>query len=172
MDISFDKKLGHEMDKDLGYSVDSKSDGPLNSCINTPKAKCFNSGAIKALSLGFCDFGSIINNVNMNLSFPVLLESPLHSVASVKKKLCFELTESFVLDIGLLAVLESTLYDKLKGVRKLFYKIDSFGDASTPSKFLGIVRVSFTFESSLTMVKQLAVSENFVVNANLKKISI
>ncbi|KAG9292762.1 hypothetical protein G9A89_001292 [Geosiphon pyriformis] len=114
MNTSSDEKLGHKMGKDLDYSADSKSDGLLNSCTNTPKAKCFNSGAVKALSLSLCNFGSIINNVDMNLLPLVPLESPFCPVASVKERLCFELTKSFAFNIGLLAVPESTLHDKLK----------------------------------------------------------
>ncbi|KAG9298544.1 hypothetical protein G9A89_018903 [Geosiphon pyriformis] len=172
MNTSSDEKLGHKIGKNLDYSANSKSDEPLNSCTNTPKAKCFNSGAVKASSLSFCNFGSIIDNVDMNLLPPVLLKSPLCSVASVKKRLCFELTKFFVLNIGLLAVPRSTLHNKLKGVRKLFYKINSFRDVSTLLKFPGIIRASFTSKSSFALAKQLAVSKNFVVNTNLKKINI
>ncbi|KAG9302343.1 hypothetical protein G9A89_008835 [Geosiphon pyriformis] len=172
MNTSFDKKLGHKMGKNLDYSADSKSDGPLDSCINTPKAKCFNSDTVKTPSLGFCDFGSTVDNVNMDLPLFVSLETPLYPVTSVKKRLCFEPTKFFALNIGLLAVSRNTLHNKLKGVRKLFYKIDGFGDVSTPLKFPDIIKMSFTSKSSLALAKQLAVSENFVVNIDLKKISI
>ncbi|KAG9298540.1 hypothetical protein G9A89_018899 [Geosiphon pyriformis] len=172
MNTSLDEKLGHKIGKDLGYSANSKSDGPLNSCTNTPKTKCFNSGVVKASSLSFCNFGSIVDDVNMNLLSSILLESPLCSVASVKKRLCFELTKFFALNIGLLAVPRSTLHNKLKSVRKLFYKINSFRDVSTLLKFPGIIRAFFTSKSSFALAKQLAVSENFVVNTDLKKINI
>ncbi|KAG9303133.1 hypothetical protein G9A89_005091 [Geosiphon pyriformis] len=172
MDTSSNEKLGHKMGKNLGYNIDSKSNKPLNSCTNTPKAKHFNSNMVKASSLGPCDFGSTINNIDIDLSPPVPLEFLLCLVASVKKRLCFEPTKSFALNIGLLAVSRNTLCNKLKGVRKLFYKIDGFGGALTLSKFLGIIRVSFTSEFNLALAKQLAVSENLVVNTDLKKISI
>ncbi|KAG9304362.1 hypothetical protein G9A89_019924 [Geosiphon pyriformis] len=162
MDISFDEKLGHKMGKDLGYGADSKSNRPLDSCTNTPKAKCFNSDMVKALSLSPCNFGSTIDNIDMDLPPSVSLKFTFCLVASVKERLCFELTKFFTLDIGLLAVLRSTLCDKLKGVRKLFYKIDGFGGVLTPSKFLGIIRASFMSESSLVLAKQLAVSKNIV----------
>ncbi|KAG9296040.1 hypothetical protein G9A89_011892 [Geosiphon pyriformis] len=142
--------------KDMSYDAGSESDGQLDSCTNTPKAKCFDSGTVNALSLGLCDFGSAINDFDMGLSPPVSLRPPHCPVVSVKKKLCFEPTKSFALDIGLLAVPRSTLCDKLKGVKSLFYKIDT----------------SFTSDSSFAMAKQLAVSKNFVVNTNLKKIGI
>ncbi|KAG9287374.1 hypothetical protein G9A89_023746 [Geosiphon pyriformis] len=172
MDISSNEKLGYKMSKNLGYGAGSESDELLDSCTNTPKAKHFNSSIVKVLSLGFCDFGSVIDNVNMGLPLLVSLESPFCLVASIKKKLCFELTKSFALNIGLLAIPRSTLHDKLKDVRKLFYKIDGFGGVSTLSKFLGIVKVSFISDSSLILAKQLVMFENLVVNTNLKKIEI
>ncbi|KAG9303520.1 hypothetical protein G9A89_018416 [Geosiphon pyriformis] len=172
IDISSEKKLGRELGKNLGYSAGSKSDKLLDSHTNTPKTKHFNSGMIKVPSLGPCDFGSTVDDVNIDLSSSVLLESPSRSVTSVKERFCFKPTKSFALNIGLSAIPGNTLHDKLKSVKKLFYKVNSFGGVSTPSKFPGIVRASFMFESSLTLAKQLAVSENLVVNADLKKISI
>ncbi|KAG9285611.1 hypothetical protein G9A89_009251 [Geosiphon pyriformis] len=172
MDISSEEKLKHKLDKDLGYSAGSKSNRPLNSHTNTSKAKHFNSSMVKVLFLRPCDFGSAIDNIDINLSPSVPLESSLHLVTSVKEKLCFEPTKSFALDIGLSTISRNILCDKLKGVRKLFYKVDGFGGTSTPWKFPDIVRAFFMPVSSLTLAKQLAVSENLVVNANLKKISI
>ncbi|KAG9305001.1 hypothetical protein G9A89_007404 [Geosiphon pyriformis] len=172
MDTSYDGKLECEISKNMGYGASSKSNRQLNFCINTPKMKHFNSSMVNVLSLGLCDFGSAINNFDMGLSPSVFLRPFHHFVASVKKKLCFEPTKSFTLNIGLLAVPESTLCDKLKGVRSLFYKIDGFGGASTPLKFPSIIWASFTSDSSLTMAKQLAVSKNLVINADFKKISI
>ncbi|KAG9298946.1 hypothetical protein G9A89_015968 [Geosiphon pyriformis] len=172
IDTSSEKKLEYELGKDLDYSTGSKSNRLLNSCTNTPKTKRFNSDAVKILSLEPCDFGSAVNDVDMDLPPSVLLESPLHSVTSVKERFCFKPTKSFALDIGLSAIPGNTLYNKLKGVRKLFYKVDGFGSASTPSKFPGIVKTSFISESSFTLAKQLAVSKNLLVNTDLKKIGI
>ncbi|KAG9305286.1 hypothetical protein G9A89_007781 [Geosiphon pyriformis] len=172
MDISSKEKLEHELGKDLGYSVGNESDKLLDSCTNILKTKHFNFGMVKISSLGPCDFGSVVDDVDMDLTPSVLLESPLCSVTSVKERLCFEPTKFFALNIGLLAIPRNTLCDKLKDVRKLFYKVDGFGGALTPSKFPGIVRMFFTSVSSLALAKQLAVSENLVVNTDLKKISI
>ncbi|KAG9298838.1 hypothetical protein G9A89_015859 [Geosiphon pyriformis] len=173
MKVAFEHQVtGHKMGKDLDYSAGSKSDRLLNSCTNTPKTKHFNSGTVKASSLGPCDFDSAVNDIDMDLLLSVPLKFSLHPVASVKKRLCFKPTKFFALDIDLLAISGSTLCDKLKGVRKLFYKINGFGGVLTPLKFPGIIRVSFMSESSFALAKQLAVSENLVVNADLKKISI
>ncbi|KAG9288596.1 hypothetical protein G9A89_006697 [Geosiphon pyriformis] len=157
MDTFFNDKLGHKMGKNLGYGADSKSDRPLDSCTNTLKAKHFNSDMVKALSLGLCNFGSVIDNINMNLLPPVSLKFLFHLVAFVKKKLCFEPTKSFAVNIGLLA--------------KLFYKIDGFGDASISLKFSGIIKMSFMSEFSLALVKQLVVFEN-LVEIIIKKIPV
>ncbi|KAG9303428.1 hypothetical protein G9A89_013754 [Geosiphon pyriformis] len=127
MDTFSNKKLEHKMGKNMSYDAGSKSNGSLDSSINTSKMKHFNSGMIKTQFLGLCDFGSAVDNVDMDLPPPVSLESSLCLVASVKEKLCFELTKSFTLDIGLLAISRTTLHNKLKSVRKLFYKIDGFG---------------------------------------------
>ncbi|KAG9300154.1 hypothetical protein G9A89_010564 [Geosiphon pyriformis] len=170
MDTSFDKKLEYEMGKDVGYGADSKSDGQLDSCTNTPKAKCFNSGTVVAPSLGLCDFGSATNDISMGLFSPIFLEPSHYSVAFVKKKICFEPIKFFALDIGLSAVSESSLHDKLKSIKLLFYKIDGFGGVSTSSKLSDIIQTSFTSDSSLALARQLAVSKNLVINANLKKI--
>ncbi|KAG9291307.1 hypothetical protein G9A89_021809 [Geosiphon pyriformis] len=172
INIFSNEKLEHEIGKNMGYGAGSKSDRPLDSSTNTPKAKCFNTDMVKTQFLSLCNFGSTINNVNMDLSSPVSLESSLCPVFSVKERLCFKLAKFFVLNIGLSAIPGTTLHNKLKSVRKLFYKINSFRGMLIPSKFLGIVRVSFTSEFSLILAKQLAVSENFVVNADLKKIGI
>ncbi|KAG9297604.1 hypothetical protein G9A89_007679 [Geosiphon pyriformis] len=55
--------------------------------------------------------------------------------------------------------------------KKIFYQVDGFGGASTPSKFLEIIRLSFIFESSLKKAKKLAVSENILVNDDVKQIN-
>ncbi|KAG9298992.1 hypothetical protein G9A89_020305 [Geosiphon pyriformis] len=172
IDISSNEKLGHKIGKNLGYSADSKSDKPLDSCTNIPKAKCFNFGTVKTSLLGFCDFGSTVDDVDMDLPSFVSLESSLCLVVSVKEKFCFELIKSFALNIGLLAVSGSTLCNKLKSVKKLFYKIDGFGNVLTPSKFPGIVKASFISESSFALAKQLAVSENLVISVDLPKLAI
>ncbi|KAG9301298.1 hypothetical protein G9A89_009230 [Geosiphon pyriformis] len=173
MDISSEEKLGHKLGKDLGYGAGSESDGLLNSHTNTSKAKCFNFDMVKVLSLGPCDFGSAVDDIDIDLSSSVSLKSPFHSVTSVKERFCFEPTKFFTLDIGLSAVPGNTLHNKLKSVRKLFYKVDGFGSVLTPSKFPGIVRMSFTSEFSLTLAKQLVVSKNLVeILVNLPKLAI
>ncbi|KAG9301079.1 hypothetical protein G9A89_012462 [Geosiphon pyriformis] len=148
IDTSSNKKLEYEMGKNMGYG--SKSDGQLDSCTNTPKAKCFNSDMIVAPFLDLCDFGSVTDDINMGLPLSVSLGFFYCSVASVKEKLCFEPIKSFVLDIGLSAIPRNSLCNKLKS----------------------IIWASFTSNSSLALTKQLAVFENLVINADLKKFGI
>ncbi|KAG9291303.1 hypothetical protein G9A89_021805 [Geosiphon pyriformis] len=61
--------------------------------------------------------------------------------------------KSFALDIELSAI------------------IDGFGGASTPSKFPGIIRSSFTSEKSLIKAKKMAISEKILVNDDLRKVN-
>ncbi|KAG9289663.1 hypothetical protein G9A89_014398 [Geosiphon pyriformis] len=98
-------------------------------------------------------------------SFVLLIESCAVDTRS------FRPVKSFTLDIELSVVPEKTNGDKLFAVKKIFYKIDGFGGASTPSKFPGIIRLSFTSESSLNKAKLLAVSENILVNDDHRKVN-
>ncbi|KAG9306139.1 hypothetical protein G9A89_016043 [Geosiphon pyriformis] len=79
--------------------------------------------------------------------------------------------KSFALDIELSAVSGKTVSDKLICVKKIFYQVNGFGRASTPSKFLGIIRSSFTSEKSLIKAREMAISEKFLVNDDLRKVN-
>ncbi|KAG9292412.1 hypothetical protein G9A89_015282 [Geosiphon pyriformis] len=79
--------------------------------------------------------------------------------------------KSFALDIELSAVPEKTVSDKLICVKKIFYQVDGFGEASTPSKFPGIIRSSFTSEKNLIKAREMAISEKILVNNNLRKVN-
>ncbi|KAG9294193.1 hypothetical protein G9A89_021552 [Geosiphon pyriformis] len=78
----------------------------------------------------------------------------------------------FALDIELSKVLGKTNSDKLISIKNFFYYIDGFRGALTSSKFPGIIRSTFTSESSLNKAKLMAVNENIIVNSDLKKINI
>ncbi|KAG9302482.1 hypothetical protein G9A89_006446 [Geosiphon pyriformis] len=84
----------------------------------------------------------------------------------------FNLSKLFALDIELSAIPGKTNNDKMISLKKNFYHIDGFGRASTPSKFPGIIRSSFTSEISLNKAKELAISEKILVNDNLRKSSV
>ncbi|KAG9299851.1 hypothetical protein G9A89_003395 [Geosiphon pyriformis] len=84
----------------------------------------------------------------------------------------FNLAKSFALDIELSAVPRKTNGDKLLFVKKIFYRIDSFGGALTPSKFPGVIRSTFTSESSLNKAKLMVISKKIIINSDLKKIPV
>ncbi|KAG9304508.1 hypothetical protein G9A89_020072 [Geosiphon pyriformis] len=90
----------------------------------------------------------------------------------VMKKRSFKPVKSFTLDVELSAVSRNTNNNKLISIKNFFYKIDGFGGASTPSKFSGVIRSTFTSESSLIKAKKMAVYEKIVVNSDLKKANI
>ncbi|KAG9295440.1 hypothetical protein G9A89_013469 [Geosiphon pyriformis] len=83
----------------------------------------------------------------------------------------FEPVKSFALDVELSAVPEKLNSDKLFKIKKIFYKIDGFGGASTPSKFPGVIRSTFTNESSLVKVRELVICEKIMVNNDLRKVN-
>ncbi|KAG9292020.1 hypothetical protein G9A89_017919 [Geosiphon pyriformis] len=83
----------------------------------------------------------------------------------------FILVKSFVLDIELSAVPGKTVSDKLICVKKIFYQVNGFGRASTPSKFPGIIRSLFTSEKSLIKAREMAICEKILVNDDLRKVN-
>ncbi|KAG9290693.1 hypothetical protein G9A89_011656 [Geosiphon pyriformis] len=95
--------------------------------------------------------------------------SPVRSCALVKRN--FNLSKSFALDIEISAIPGKTNGDKLVSIKKIFYQVDGFGGAFTPSKFPGIIRSTFTSEASMNKAKSLAVSEKILVNNELRKVN-
>ncbi|KAG9306520.1 hypothetical protein G9A89_004717 [Geosiphon pyriformis] len=83
---------------------------------------------------------------------------------------CFNLMKSFVLDIELFAMPGKLVSDKLISLKKIFYQVNGFGGAFTPLKFSGIIKSSFTSESSLNKTKVLAISNNIIVNDDFRKL--
>ncbi|KAG9291986.1 hypothetical protein G9A89_017885 [Geosiphon pyriformis] len=83
----------------------------------------------------------------------------------------FDSKKFFALDVEFSAVSDKISGNKLLHLKKIFYRIDGFGGASTPSKFSGIIKLSFTLESSLNKAKDLAVSKKILVNSEIRKIN-
>ncbi|KAG9286563.1 hypothetical protein G9A89_014729 [Geosiphon pyriformis] len=119
---------------------------PMSSKVKTKKAL--------GKPLGKIDFSKDSDGNSILSDAPLELPPPLKNLVNVSVR------KSFALDIGL---------DKLVVVRKLFSEINGFGEASTPSKFSGIIRATFTSESSLMKATDKAVSVKILVNTNLKK---
>ncbi|KAG9298546.1 hypothetical protein G9A89_018905 [Geosiphon pyriformis] len=106
------------------------------------------------------------NNIDdIFLDKSVVFSLPLKNLVNVSVR------KSFTLDINLDNIVEKFVQEKLVVVRKLFSKINSFGKASTPSKFAGIIRAMFTSELSLVQASKKAVEAKILVNSNLKKSS-
>ncbi|KAG9295631.1 hypothetical protein G9A89_005324 [Geosiphon pyriformis] len=105
---------------------------------------------------------TLFNNVSDDSSVLELLfclfsgsnQLPLLVLHALEKR-SFDLTKSFALDIELSAIPGKTNNDKLFSLKKNFYRIDGFGGASTPSKFSGIIRFSFTSEISLNKAQEI-----------------
>ncbi|KAG9292481.1 hypothetical protein G9A89_001554 [Geosiphon pyriformis] len=119
-------------------------------------------------------FDILSGNENMVALPPPKFKS-LNQLLSIKSRVLekrnFEPVKSFILDIELSAVLGKTISNKLICVKKNFYHVDGFGGASTLLKFPGIIRLSFTLESSLKKAKKLAVSEKILVNDEIRKVN-
>ncbi|KAG9300291.1 hypothetical protein G9A89_011364 [Geosiphon pyriformis] len=94
-----------------------------------------------------------------------------HIRSHALEKRNFEPVKSFALDIEVSAVPKKTNVNKLITVKKIFYRINGFEEASTPSKFPEIIRSSFTSEKSLIKARKMAIGEKILVNDNLKKIN-
>ncbi|KAG9287485.1 hypothetical protein G9A89_023857 [Geosiphon pyriformis] len=95
----------------------------------------------------------------------------LSAKSCVPDRHSFKPIRSFTLNVELAAVLGKTNGNKLISIKKIFYKINGFGRASTPSKFPGIIKSLFISEFSMNKVKELAIREKTVVNNDLKKVS-
>ncbi|KAG9303703.1 hypothetical protein G9A89_018600 [Geosiphon pyriformis] len=93
----------------------------------------------------------------------------LFAGSCVLEKRSFEPVKLFTLDVKLSAMPGKTNSDKLVAIKKIVYRINGFGGASTPSKFPGIIRASFTSEFSMKKAKELAICEKIIVNNDLKK---
>ncbi|KAG9292064.1 hypothetical protein G9A89_017964 [Geosiphon pyriformis] len=95
--------------------------------------------------------------------------SPVRSCAPEKWN--FNSSKLFVLDIKLSAIPGKTNGNKLVSIKKKFYHVDGFGGVSTPSKFSGIIRSTFTSEASMIKARSLAVSRKILVNDKLRKVN-
>ncbi|KAG9291508.1 hypothetical protein G9A89_021927 [Geosiphon pyriformis] len=124
----------------------SDGNGASNSQMNTFNAKCFNTGA--AIS-------SLISTISYDMDDKEEVE------VTVKK--------SFALDINLSVVEEKSAMAKTQVIRKLFSTINSFGGATTPSKFEGIIQSTFTLFENMKKAMLLARENNIIVNSDLKR---
>ncbi|KAG9295454.1 hypothetical protein G9A89_013483 [Geosiphon pyriformis] len=115
--------------------------------------------------LGRIDFLDVNDNDDVLLDASLVIPPPLKNLVNVSVR------KSFALDLDLKAVEGNSAQEKLKKIRSLFSGINGFGRASTPSKFSGIIRVTFTSESGLIKATEKATGANIMVNTDLKKLS-
>ncbi|KAG9293884.1 hypothetical protein G9A89_019222 [Geosiphon pyriformis] len=147
-------------------SFDYGKDGVLTSGDLKQTFKSSKILTKKALGkpLGKIDFLNN-NDDNILLDKPLVLPLPLKNLVNVSVK------KFFTLNIGLDNVVRKSAQKKLMVIRKLFSKINSFGEAFTPSKFAGIIKATFTSELSLVQASKKAKEAKILVNTDLKKSS-
>ncbi|KAG9302477.1 hypothetical protein G9A89_006441 [Geosiphon pyriformis] len=129
----------------------------------TPKSSKIQTKKALGKLLGKIDFLGGNDDDDILLDKPVVLLPPLKNLINVSVR------KIFTLDISLDNVVGKSTQENLVVVRKLFSKINGFGEVSTPSKFAGIVRVTFISEVSLIKVTKLATDTKILVNTNFKK---
>ncbi|KAG9306675.1 hypothetical protein G9A89_004222 [Geosiphon pyriformis] len=119
---------------------------------------------------------NIMSDVDNVLKLPSFKFQGSNQLPSAKlhvlEKRSFEPVKSFALDIKLLAVSGKNVNEKLISIKKIFYQVDGFRRASTPLKFPGIIRSSFTSELSLNKAKRLVICEKILVNNDVRKLGI
>ncbi|KAG9302614.1 hypothetical protein G9A89_007318 [Geosiphon pyriformis] len=129
----------------------------------TPKGPDVKTKKALGKPLEKIDFSGRDNDDNVLLDVSLELLPPLKNLVIVSVK------KFFTLDIGLDKVVEKFSQKKLMEIKKLFSKVNDFGEASTPSKFSEIIHGSFTSESSLVQATEKTRVADILVNTNLKK---
>ncbi|KAG9293049.1 hypothetical protein G9A89_016411 [Geosiphon pyriformis] len=129
----------------------------------TPKGSRMTTRKALGKPLGKIDFLDDDDNNDILLDAPLVLLLPLKNLVNVFVR------KSFALDLDLKAVERNLAQEKLKKIRSLFSGINGFGGASTPSKFSGIIKATFTSELGLMKATEKATGVNIMVNTNLKR---
>ncbi|KAG9298418.1 hypothetical protein G9A89_008682 [Geosiphon pyriformis] len=112
---------------------------PLSSAANTPKAKRVDTGAVFGSPLKSPNFA--MDNVEVVLPFrvPISLDRKWMDPKIIKVLVEVSVKKSFALNINLLAVEGKLAMAKTQVIRKIFSSVNSFGGATTPSKFEEII---------------------------------
>ncbi|KAG9297051.1 hypothetical protein G9A89_000430 [Geosiphon pyriformis] len=129
----------------------------------TPKGLHVKTKKVLGKPLGVIDYNTVDAEDDV-LDDSLLLPPP----PLVKPSVQVSVHKSFALDIDLVAVAGKSFQKKVNFVRKIFSDVNSFGGASTPSKFGGIIRASFTSEKTMMAAAQLANDRGVVINTDLK----
>ncbi|KAG9305876.1 hypothetical protein G9A89_016528 [Geosiphon pyriformis] len=152
------KALGaHSWSSKTGDTMESESIDMEEECLVEETSGLYvKTKKVLRKPLGVIDYDTV-NVENDVLDDFLLLPPPL----PVKPSIQVPVRKSFTLDIDLVV-------KKVNFVRKIFLGINSFGGASTLSKFGGIIRTSFISEKAMMTAVQLANDYSIVVNTDLK----
>ncbi|KAG9284576.1 hypothetical protein G9A89_004618 [Geosiphon pyriformis] len=169
--VSDVENMTNTIAKETSY-VESGDDNEINEA--TPR-KTWTRTYMLGKSPKAPTFNSMSDDENaLSLLSPKMFNGS-NQMSSVKshamEKRSFEPVKFFILDIEVSAVPRKTNVDKLMAIKKIFYRIDGFGGASTPSKFPGIIRSTFISELSLGRAKNMAISEKIIVNNDLRRVN-
>ncbi|KAG9307317.1 hypothetical protein G9A89_017145 [Geosiphon pyriformis] len=151
--------LVEETSVDYGKSG-AFTEGDLN---QMPKDLHVKTKKVLGKPLGMIDYGNV-NTDNGILDNFFLLPSSLLIKPSVQVPVC----KFFALDIDLVVIAGKSSQEKLSFIKKIFSSVNDFGGAFTPSKFGGVICVTFTSEKAIMAAEKLANNHGIVVNTNLK----
>ncbi|KAG9285553.1 hypothetical protein G9A89_006541 [Geosiphon pyriformis] len=128
-----------------------------------------NTGVGFGSMLGFSNFHMDDDKVVLPPHLPISLEKKWIDLKIIKTPVEVLVKKSFALDINLSAVEGKSATAKTQLIRKIFSTVNGFGGITTPSKFKGIIRSTFTSEKSIEMAMSLARENKIIINTNLKK---
>ncbi|KAG9298321.1 hypothetical protein G9A89_002809 [Geosiphon pyriformis] len=132
----------------------------LGSAATTPKAKQINTGTGFGSPLGFPNFHMDDDEVVLPPHLLISLEKKWIDPKIIKTPVKVSIRKLFALNINLSAVENKLVMAKTH---------QWFWGATTPSKFEGIIRSTFTFKKSINMAVSLAREKGIVVNTDLRK---
>ncbi|KAG9303920.1 hypothetical protein G9A89_005830 [Geosiphon pyriformis] len=141
----------------------------LGLAVITSKAKHIDIGAIFGFSLGSSDFTMNDDKIVLLFCLSISLKKKWIDSKIIKTPVEVSVKKSFALDIDISAVENKSVTAKTQLVRKFFSTINSFGGATTPSKFERIIRSIFILEESMNMTTLLARKKDISVNTDFKK---
>ncbi|KAG9288969.1 hypothetical protein G9A89_015518 [Geosiphon pyriformis] len=141
------KHFGDEKDISLNKSepgdnvgmIGVNSESLLSSATTTSKTKHINTGMVFGFLLGSPDFTINDDGIVFPPYLPIFLKKKWIDSKIIKIPVEVSVRKSFVLNINLLVVDGKSATAKTQFIRKLFSTINGFGEATTPSKFEGII---------------------------------
>ncbi|KAG9297616.1 hypothetical protein G9A89_011131 [Geosiphon pyriformis] len=141
-----------------------------DSRMNMPQAKRFNNSATVGSPLGSINYNmEKEEEVSLSLHKSFSLDKVWVDPKIIKTQVEVAVKKSFALDINLSAVEKKLAMAKTQVIRKLFSGINGFGGATTPSKFEGIIRFTFTSKESMKRAVSLAKEKRIIINSDLKR---